>query len=379
MAGAKARQFILVASLCALSLAALAQRTLQPTTKEDAVETSGYPVSARTSGRLLTADEGLAIIGAALEIQQASRTAGDCSHVVHAIYESAGFRYGYADSSQLYTGIEDFQRVTHPQPGDLAVWRGHAAIVVNPVQHTFFGSTRSGLRVESYDLEYWKRQGPPRFFRYVKAASLPIEPGLTRTATGTRPTLSNAESRMPLVGRDSNDPRRNDVATEDAAALIAETVGHPLHILVHARQPKLQQVNDALSLYFDEIDKAAGLQDLLRPAQPLLVFDRIEVKDVHLKGRQAWADVKLTDLASLSLGHMASKKSFEQQRWALTRLDANTWELQLPPKTAYLSHDRAVRILAHQLAALADGRSDASDSSEDQTQLARMLNALLEK
>jgi hypothetical protein len=377
MVGVRAKPWVLISILFALTLAASGQRAPRREANEE-VETSSLLGPERASAQLLTADEGLAIIGAALEIRQASRTAGDCSHVVHAIYQQAGFSYGYADSSQLYAGIEDFRRVAHPQPGDLAVWRGHAAIVVNPAQHTFFGSTGSGLRVESYDLEYWKRQGPPRFFRYAKAASS-SEPGLTRTATGTRPTLSNAESRLPLDGEDSNDRPRNSVATEDAAALVAETPTHPPHILVRARQPELQQVHDALSLYFDEIDKAAGLQDLLRLAQPLMVFDRIEVKDVHLKGRQTWADVKITGLTSLSLGHTASKKSSEQQRWTLTRWDANTWELQLQPKMAYLPRGRAVRILSHQLAALADGRSDSTDSSKDQMQLARMLNALLEK
>ncbi len=384
MVGARAKLCVLVTLLFALTLATWGQRAPQAGA-DDEVETSLRPAE-RASAQLLSADEGLAIIGAALEIRQTSHLAGDCSHVVHAIYESAGFAYGYADSSHLYAGIGDFRRVTHPQPGDLAVWRGHAAIVVNPAQHTFFGSTGSGLRVESYDLEYWKSQGPPRFFRYAKAA-LPSEPGLMRTASGKRPTLSTAESRMPLDDDDSNedsnegsnDQPRNHISADNAGSLVAETVSNPSHILVHARQPRTQQVNDALTKYFDENDKEVGGQDLLRPAQPLTVFDRIEVKDLHLKGRQTWAEVKITGFTSLSLGNTAPKKSSGQQRWALTRWDANTWELQRPPKTAYLPRDRAVRILAHQLAALADGRSGGTDSSKDQLQLARMLNALLEK
>jgi len=66
-------------------------------------------------------------------------------------------------------GINEFERVTNPQPGDLAVWRGHAGIVINPAQHSFFSLLRSGAGVAFYDSAYWKRKGRPRFFRYVRA------------------------------------------------------------------------------------------------------------------------------------------------------------------------------------------------------------------
>lgn len=134
---------------------------------------------------LLTRDDGQAIIGAALDTRHAT---GDCSHIVHSIYEKAGFPYHYADSKDLYTGIPGFRKVVHPQPGDLAVWPGHAAIVVNPAQHSFFGGTRSGLRVESYDLAYWKHRGPPRFFRYVKSAPA----GVSSTYKTSAPKLALA-------------------------------------------------------------------------------------------------------------------------------------------------------------------------------------------
>jgi len=120
--------------------------------------------------RLITLDEGMAIIGAALQVRYQRHPKEDCSHLVHAIYQKAGFPYPYADSRELYQGIDAFRQITHPQPGDLAVWKGHAAIVVNPAQHTFFGSTRTGPQVQFYDLLYWKRRGSPRFFRYATIA-----------------------------------------------------------------------------------------------------------------------------------------------------------------------------------------------------------------
>ena len=51
--------------------------------------------------RILTADEGLAILGAALESRAHHDFESDCSHLVHAIYERAGFPYSYQPSSTL--------------------------------------------------------------------------------------------------------------------------------------------------------------------------------------------------------------------------------------------------------------------------------------
>jgi hypothetical protein len=49
------------------------------------------------------------------------------------------------------------------------VWPGHVGIVVNPAQHSFYSALSSGLGVETYDSDYWKERGRPRFFRFVKA------------------------------------------------------------------------------------------------------------------------------------------------------------------------------------------------------------------
>jgi cell wall-associated NlpC family hydrolase len=132
------------------------------------------------SPRLISLDEGMAIIGAALQARYQRHPKEDCSHLVHAIYQKAGFPYSYADSRELYEGVDGFRQVTHSQPGDLVVWKGHAAIVVNPAQHTFFSSTRTGLQVQSYDLMYWKRRGTPRFFRYTTIAP-PSLPSIIQT------------------------------------------------------------------------------------------------------------------------------------------------------------------------------------------------------
>lgn len=102
-----------------------------------------------------------------LRLGQELRWSGlDCSHLVHRIYQRAGFPYDYAPSKDLYDGIDAFRRVYHPLPGDVIVWRGHVGIVVDPHDRSFLSALRSGVKVSDYETNYWKRRGHPRFYRY---------------------------------------------------------------------------------------------------------------------------------------------------------------------------------------------------------------------
>lgn len=126
---------------------------------------------ARKVDRTLTPDDGLAVISAALDSKVRMLSGSDCSHLVHAIYERAGFPYAYVTSYDLYDGPEGFQRVWYPQPGDLIVWRGHVGIVVRPSRHVFYSFLRSGPTTDNYESPYWMSRGRPRFYRYVKNVS----------------------------------------------------------------------------------------------------------------------------------------------------------------------------------------------------------------
>lgn len=124
----------------------------------------------KTDGTL-SPDDRLAVIAAALDSKLRRYSERDCSHLVHAIYERAGFSYDYASSSDLYEGIEGFQRVELPQPGDLVVWRGHAGIVIRPSHHVFFSFLHGGPGIDDYEAPYWTSRGRARFYRYVKKSS----------------------------------------------------------------------------------------------------------------------------------------------------------------------------------------------------------------
>jgi hypothetical protein len=74
----------------------------------------------REAYRLVTRDEGLAIVDAISDHHQSlrgKRAKPDCSHLVNDIYDFAGFPYPYAKSADLYRGQASFVRVSAPQPG----------------------------------------------------------------------------------------------------------------------------------------------------------------------------------------------------------------------------------------------------------------------
>jgi hypothetical protein len=123
--------------------------------------------SVASAVRLINVHQGVMLVNTAREQKARVKDKPDCSHLVHRIYESAGFPYPYASSDDLYDGVDDFRRVSAPHPGDLVVWRGHVGILINPTKHTFYSSVSSGLRTEYYDGPYWRTLGHPRFYRYV--------------------------------------------------------------------------------------------------------------------------------------------------------------------------------------------------------------------
>jgi hypothetical protein len=102
--------------------------------------------------------------------EQIRSTDLDCSHFVQWLFEQAGLYYDYAPSQILYDGMAGFERVFHPERGDLIVWPGHVGIVVDPEEQTFLSALRSGVKTASYTSQYWKMRGIPHFFRYLPGA-----------------------------------------------------------------------------------------------------------------------------------------------------------------------------------------------------------------
>ncbi len=347
------RSYAFLILLCALGGAISAAQQSKPAAVTPTVRMASVPQN------LLLSDDGLAVIAAALDSRNLYSDKADCSHLVHDIYERAGYPYTYVPSSDLYAGITDFRRVTRPQPGDLIVWPGHVGIVVSPTGHTFYSSLRSGLGVEPYDSDYWKRRGRPRFYRYLKQATAAVAnnaktPVLKSTSLGTNVP---APSPTPPV------------------ALQPETVQFPRFITVDSAKPTTQEVSESVNNAMSQMADNLRGRNIYGLPDTILVVNRIEVERVKMKGAAGWADVLVTQSASLAGTQSNAKKRQQKQRWILHRRDEQGWELVPPADTIYLRQDDAVKLLAQQLAAMTS--TDSSDARR-KSQLAALLGSMLQ-
>lgn len=333
--------------------------------------------------RPLTLGEGLAILGAALDSGHHADFRSDCSHFVHGLYERAGFPYEYASSSDLYAGVDEFRRVTSPQPGDLAVWRGHAGIVINPGQHSFFSVLRSGPGVDSYHAPYWKRRGRPRFFRYVKPAPGGVLSTSIRTASLQPAVLGNTQPHQPDAEDPVSDGSEESLSKTGSSAKLAEN--QPLHaetsrvVVVNSVRPNPDQVSAAFLQACKDSEESLRGRDLFKSAPALVVFDHFAVKKVHITRNQGWAEVQIDRLVSRTESKAELHKRSDRQRWPLSRRDNKSWELTPARNTIYLPQRIAERILAHELAQLTEDGADTASRTQRKAELARLLNVLLEK
>lgn len=356
------------------------------------------PAKPSSGPQLLTADDGLTILGAALEGRFKTESRSDCSHLVHAIYEKAGFPYKYQKSSDLYAGVDEFRRVTQPQPGDLIVWLGHAGIVVSPAQHTFYSALRSGFGMQPYDSVYWKRRGRPHFLRYAKTPPQPVlasnrTPALKPTgfrgendddadpADARASEVDSFEAKTDLADRE---PVSDDPPVPDPAP----TPTLPKTVVVYANRLKADQISNALREQFQAFADTLETRDLLVLQPAVMSFDRLDVQKLQLKGDKGSAQLRLYGAVALAQEGQRSQDG----RSSKERTDVRTlqvrhanggWEIVLPANAIYLPRPTVVRILAHQLAALTDDsepeKSQPTQSRDDhQVQLARWLNVLLE-
>jgi hypothetical protein len=330
--------------------------------------------------RALTRSEGLAILDVALDSRHHAEFAFDCSHFVHGIYARAGLPYEYASSSELYAGIDEFRRVANPQPGDLAVWRGHAGIVVNPVQDSFFSVLRSGPGLASYDSPYWKRRGRPHFFRYVKSVPRGARSTPIRTASWKPTVLGNTEPRET----DVDDPASNKTAS---SARLAENqivnTETPRVVVLNFARNKPDQVTAAFLQACNDSEEKLGGRDLFKSAQSLIVFGDFEVKQVHITGNQGWIDVQIDELVSLAGGKVEVRERSERQRWSLRRDDTKSWMLTPSRNAIYVPQHTAERILAHRLAQLTEdtpaNTPRNTGGTQEKAELARVLDVLFRK
>jgi hypothetical protein len=352
----------------------------------------------RSNYRLLSAEEGQAIVDAARDQDQPARGAQDCSHLVHQTYLNAGFEYPYASSFDLYAGNENFARVRHPQPGDLIAWPGHVGIVLDPREHSFYSLVSTGLEAQDYEGTYWRSRGRPRFYRYkvenagiLSAAKVPA-PSVASRSAKQHETVTAIEERSPVEASASHRPPK--AASErktilygpvapSAPAVTSETIEVPQSILISAGNKK--PTSDEVAEGIFEVNNAAGkilrADDPSKLEMPMVIFERLHVERVEIKRDHGWAHLQIDFRATLAGGGIDYKRRREKIRWELRRTESG-WEAITPADRTYVPRDVAVRNLAAQLAGLTESDLAAADQDRilrQESQLANLLSGLLEK
>jgi hypothetical protein len=370
------------------AVAALSPCPLQATAAQE---------SHREEYRLLTRDEGLAIVDAISDHHQSlrgKRAKPDCSHLVNDIYDFAGFPFPYAKSADLYRGHPSFIRVSVPQPGDLIVWRGHVGLVLDPRQHFFYSSLRSGLQTEDYTSAYWRRRGSPRFYRYravtddniLTARRIAPQEGqqgnfrteLVSQSTSDEPrtNVTSRDALEPLPGTDDDSP----IQTVSNAEEIDHTASSKVLINIGNKKPTAEQVKEAISKTYQSVSQGLNADSLLRSRSTVVIFTQLRVERLEFKGKHGWADVAIDTEATLRAGALDKAAHLDKQRWEMQRTKSG-WTMVAPRQNIYVPRAFAVRIFAQQLAQLTDQSGSAGGVPPDaqEAQLASLLNTLLNR
>jgi NlpC/P60 family protein len=344
--------------------------------------------------RLLSLKEGRAIVQGMAWADDEEGLSPDCSHLVHTLYQQAGYSYPYASSLDLYRGAPQFLRVRYPHPGDLIVWRGHVGIVVNPKEHSFFSSVSTGTRIQDYDSPYWRARGHARFYRYL--TSRPEQSGGQVEEAINRPPQPKPQAQSSTTTRASDPPALQTVKT--ARAPVAKTRAEAVNkaptevassgtargdnakqipLPTGKRQPQAADVANALAvanLNASEILRAA---DLERLEQPVVVYRELQVSGVELKGKRGAAQVQIETLAAVSAERMEAQQGWEDHQLELQRTKKG-WVMMPADQNVYVPREAALRILASRLASLTQSADRSTVKDREQAEIIRFLNLLVE-
>jgi len=360
------RRFILVA-LCLATASAARGQNIRPAT----AETPEPRPIARTEGRKI-----LATIPA---VDANSESETDCSHLVHDVYEQAGFPYDYASSRELYVGSTNFTRVRAPQAGDLVVWRGHVGIVIDPKEHSFFSSVRSGPGTQFYDSPYWRSRGIARFFRYI--TEKPLRTGRTFEAT-------HHADQQPLQAASSEDPPSSRLpkpasasASNAAPAVETETstsatIPREIVLQVAGKNPSPDEVVAAFVEMNEDSGESLRTRSLNSLGKPVIVYREVRVSAIHIKGKRGTALLRIE-----SLGVPRDTETGAQLRWKEQPLEFEKtkrgWVMSPIQEAAYVKREVALQVLSARLAELAQNTNTTREHEREQKQIIRLLNLLV--
>lgn len=334
----------------------------------------------------VTPRQGEAIVAAAWTRERRGGPSPDCSHLVHEVYAIAGLGYPYTDSFDLYAGIGNFVRVARPQPGDLIVWRGHVGIVINPTEHSFYSSLRSGLGTDFYDAPYWKARGPARFYRFVRPVpSVTLAQQRAQTVTEPVKAISSRDEdslESPSTFAEATEPKsKRATAAEESydSPSIDASVEIPSSILVATaqRRPTDEDIAEAVSELNDAAASILREHDFAQFTRRVVIYDKLAVQHVDARGQRGSAKIRIDSRVALTGQRIDRELRHEEVRWRLLRT-AQGWEVLAQPDSVYVPRDLAVHELATRLALLTQEAGQTNPNLSEQAQIVRVLSTLVD-
>ncbi|HKT23615.1 MAG TPA: hypothetical protein VJQ59_06820 [Candidatus Sulfotelmatobacter sp.] len=319
----------------------------------------GATARSENDARPLTWREGAAIIENARENTSQIDPEEDCSHLVHDLYDLAGLHYTYAPSMDLYRGVDSFERVRTPQPGDLIVWRGHVGLVVDPSQHSFYSSLSTGPKVDTYNSPAWRRRGPVRFFRYLVHAGERVRSG-PNTLRAAADDSSSATLEL-----DSDEPKSAPKPVQ--APLKPEYT--EVVFLNRERPTKAAFEQAMLQLWSNPSDER---QDRWEEASDVVIVESLKIERLHLQASSGTVDAKIRAAGHLTADAADGKSSTQAVRFHLVRYK-NGWRVDDPSGRMYLSGNAAVIAVSDRLSGIARDNGPRAE----QVQTANLLKAIL--
>jgi cell wall-associated NlpC family hydrolase len=363
-----ARRFIFV-TLCLATASAAFGQNVRPAS----AETPGPRPIARTEGRK--------ILATIPTVDGESKSEMDCSHLVHDVYEQAGFPYDYVSSRELYSGSTNFKRVRAPQAGDLVVWPGHVGIVIDPKERSFFSSVRSGPGTQFYDSPYWRSRGIARFFRYMTEE--PLRSGRTLEATrhadqqplqaASRSSKNRPPSKLP---KPVPAPASNLApAADTSGSATVETPGE-IVLQVAGKNPSPDEVAAAFVEMNQDSGESLRTHSMNGLGKPVIVFREVCVSAMQIKGKRGTALVRIE-----SLGATPNTQTGSQLRWKEQSLEFEKtkrgWVMSPIRDSAYVKREVALQALSARLAELAQNTDTTAEQQREQKQIIRLLNLLV--
>jgi hypothetical protein len=354
------------------------------------------PQDKPSATRLLTVEEGRSIADAALQQEQPVPGTQDCSHLIHELYESAGFEYPYASSFELFAGHENFARVRYPHAGDLIVWPGHVGIVVDPLQHSFSSLVSTGFDVQDYEGAYWKSRGRPRFYRYkvpnggVLTTAKPLasrqalnanRPPGDAALIETRPRDENSVLSRPTKAASERTTLIYGPVAPEEVSEASKPFEIPTSVIVAegGKPPTREEVTEGISELSDAAGNLLRKDDPFKTRSPVVIVEQFSVVRVEIKRDHGWARLQVESRVSIDGGTIQRKPRRENVRWELRRVPAG-WEVVTPQDRTFVPHDVAVKDLAAQLARLTQGEGvtpSRATAVQQESHIANLLSALL--